>query len=1313
MHSFLRVAALLVLSALCIDRPHAHDFTEPGGTSPGLPNNNQTQPVGCPGCSHCVQQAADPVYLVTGDLIRERQDLLLPGRLLDLDITFVYRSRSAYNGPYGYGWDMAYNVRLKRLENGNALILTGSNRDEEYTWIPGIASYQTPPLVYWTLKLNPDGTHTRTFRDGLRQSFDLNGCLTRVEDRFGNAISFTYTPDPMPIIGTSDYFVDQRGGVISREYLLLSITDTVGRAVTFQYDSTNRLETMTCQDRVWRYEYRPSGNGDLLAVTAPGTDLYPTGTTIQYDYDPQHNLTTVTDAEGQTFLENTYDLITDRIKTQRWGNGTYVFTYNGATTTVMDPRGVVTSYVLNSLGLPTEEKTFTDGVPAGEPAFYRTTHEYNSVGQRLRTVWPRGNATEWKYNFNGQVAEIRRKRIGAIPFVPVADDIVTQFTYESTYAQLASITDANGKKRFYTFDSGVGEPNLGLPKKLTLPHIAAGKPEFLFTYTVHGQLETVTDPNGNVTKLTYDQTLFFLRTLTRAFGTPDAATMRFNEDGFGNQTSIVNGEGQSRTFVYDAQNHLRHALALNVPDDFELRYDKNGNVIEARGSGVPGGFLAFDYTELDWLRGVTNALNESTLYEHDNGGNVRLVTDPKGNATAYEYDERNLPTKQIDANQGQLILGYDDNGNTTSLRDPGGNLTRWEYDDFDRATILRYPVPSTATEQYEYDKLGNLKATVDPKGQRIERDYDPAYQKVSAERWFDAQQTTFGLAYDLGGRLLSVQDPGYGTMTFTYDRADRLKSESTPHGRTVAYQYDLANRLKKLTYPDGSFLTHLYDSLDRLTQITEGPQAVFLATFEYDSLGRRERVLLADGTTTQYDYDDASRVAGLAVTGGASGPQFIGYHYDANGNPIRRERDGRVTYFGYDKLNQLIYEGGADPTVPTPDGGTGGGPIPLPPTFEYDANGNRLSSRDGGATATYIPNHLNQYTSVGGIPHTYDTNGNLIFDGSVVYIYDFLDRLAETQGSFGTARYKYDVFGRIVQKAVNGTIVNVVPAGDQIAEETSGSNAQVAEYVYGQAVDEPLRMNRLGQDHYFHADKLGSVLYMTSPNGQLEERYTYSGFGRTTVSDGTGQPLAASIIGNPFGFAGREYNNHTGSYQNRYREYLPQIGRFASREPLGYWPDANVYRYVGNSATRWRDPFGLQSYPELYAGDPDLPLEPVYPELDIALLASGLAELRGLLLGAKTLLIGATRQRTGSVCTNSLAANPFKGKSVDDIAEMFMDKGFTPKGTDPLRGRGTFVHPNTGRPYHIDAGHLPPKGPHIGVGRPRGRRDLPPRDYEL
>jgi Bacterial toxin 37 len=78
-----------------------------------------------------------------------------------------------------------------------------------------------------------------------------------------------------------------------------------------------------------------------------------------------------------------------------------------------------------------------------------------------------------------------------------------------------------------------------------------------------------------------------------------------------------------------------------------------------------------------------------------------------------------------------------------------------------------------------------------------------------------------------------------------------------------------------------------------------------------------------------------------------------------------------------------------------------------------------------------------------------------------------------------------------------------------------------------------------------------------------------------------------------------------------------------------------------------------------------------------------------------------------------LGGNPFKGKAPQEIGDMLTNKGYVPKGPDPVAGQGTFLNPKTGRSVHIDANHPPPKPPHVSVQRPRDHRNLPPREYPL
>ena len=70
-------------------------------------------------------------------------------------------------------------------------------------------------------------------------------------------------------------------------------------------------------------------------------------------------------------------------------------------------------------------------------------------------------------------------------------------------------------------------------------------------------------------------------------------------------------------------------------------------------------------------------------------------------------------------------------------------------------------------------------------------------------------------------------------------------------------------------------------------------------------------------------------------------------------------------------------------------------------------------------------------------------------------------------------------------------------------------------------------------------------------------------------------PASADSLG-VFSPSLREFDVESGLYYYRARYYDAKIGRFISKDPIGFaGGDVNVYGYVGNSPTNWVDPWGL------------------------------------------------------------------------------------------------------------------------------------------
>lgn len=85
-----------------------------------------------------------------------------------------------------------------------------------------------------------------------------------------------------------------------------------------------------------------------------------------------------------------------------------------------------------------------------------------------------------------------------------------------------------------------------------------------------------------------------------------------------------------------------------------------------------------------------------------------------------------------------------------------------------------------------------------------------------------------------------------------------------------------------------------------------------------------------------------------------------------------------------------------------------------------------------------------------------------------------------------------------------------------------------------------------------------------------------------------GYPMNAPLT--RFSYTGQEFDADTGLYYYNARWYDPATGRFMSQDPLGFAAgDANLMRYVGNSATNATDPNGKST---IRPGDVLLPGAP-------------------------------------------------------------------------------------------------------------------------
>jgi len=110
---------------------------------------------------------------------------------------------------------------------------------------------------------------------------------------------------------------------------------------------------------------------------------------------------------------------------------------------------------------------------------------------------------------------------------------------------------------------------------------------------------------------------------------------------------------------------------------------------------------------------------------------------------------------------------------------------------------------------------------------------------------------------------------------------------------------------------------------------------------------------------------------------------------------------------------------------------------------------------------------------------------------------------------------------------------------------------------------------------YYLTDGNFNVTALAGTDGAVLERYAYDAYGQPRVYDPNWAARQSSSYANAILFCGYFRDAETGMYHVRNRYYHPQLGRWMSRDPIGYVDGMGLYEYVGGCVTAFTDPTGL------------------------------------------------------------------------------------------------------------------------------------------
>lgn len=994
------------------------------------------------------------VNLVYGNLIHTRQDLYIPGRGLPLRIVFTYNSGSFFDGRYGYGWQMNYNVRyVTNSENGNIIIVRPDDRTDIFE-AKDDGTYTATYGVRDNLAATDNGFKLNVYRDTWNNNgeysvyyFDSpdHHNVTRIEDRNGNTLTFKYNGDKQLITVT-----DASGRNLQLTYAgnqLVKINDPSGREFQYQYDANGDMTQYTDPlGGEWAYTYSEDCH-DCLSITDANGNAYP------ISYDENYAISTVGDPDAGTLFTFNYSWTNGRNTTLTDGNGNnsiYAYDEMDRVTSVTNGLGQSTIRVWdNNYNLT----SLTDG--NGNTSNFT----YDEKGNQLTVVDPLGNTvtTTWDELYrrqistqdaNGNTTNLTRDAKGNLTEQTNALGNTTQFTYDE-FGQLSNVTNALGHITTYEYD--------GFGNVTKIINGLGG--EKSFTHDARGNSLTESDENGNVTTHTYD-------TMNRRTKTTNAlgGEIRYQWDAVGNQISVTDARSNQTEYVYDSTNRLisiTDALGgitnyrYDIMGNRTAETDPNGNTTnftfdgtnrlttktDAAGGTTSYGLdavgnltsktdansntIQYIYDAANRMTSKTDPMGNSTIYDYDVNGNKTSQTDANGATTTFQYDAADQLTRKLDALGGQTDYEYDAVGNRISVTDQNRNITIHDYIAEGRLLGVINPLNNRWT--YGYDAVGNIIQRTDANGNTTNYTYDALNRKIQTSY----TEGNIDWEYDANGNLIRAKNH-FGIqeeIILEYDALNRLTNKSVdyknPVGlRTVSYTYDNVGNRQSMTYSDGTIAAMQYDAANRTVQLTSFDG---VSQFEYDLGGRKTRMTNAAGMVFSVDYDAADRPVSMKID--SAGKNFANrtYEYDAVGNKIIEVRNEDSTYrkIMWDakhQRTQIVYGDSSSGSSLMKNGMFAA--TEEIQEFTYDPVGNRISKSVNSAATTYTYNDdsrlIQETTPTETITYAHDNNGNrrsgTNSSGITNFQYDSENRLINyTEPSGRSATYSYSAFGQKIK----------------------------------------------------------------------------------------------------------------------------------------------------------------------------------------------------------------------------------------------------------------------------------------------------------
>jgi len=442
---------------------------------------------------------------------------------------------------------------------------------------------------------------------------------------------------------------------------------------------------------------------------------------------------------------------------------------------------------------------------------------------------------------------------------------------------------------------------------------------YTYTYDSRYNLDTVTELDRGITDYNYDK----------------------ND----NLTSITDPYNKTISFGYN-QRDLVDSVTIGLAAEgmtYGFDYDLNGNMEKL--TDPYNHMTQYDYDGYDRLRSVKDPLNNKTVIERSQAGNMLLikrldpsdvlirksvlVNDPLGRMTAYsikdvDTDADVLSLSYTYADAGKLVTITDDLGRVSTVIKNDEGLVKKEIDAAGNAIEYYY--------DYEEEKglSGNLTRKVETEkrqdGSGTEETHVTEYtynafnkiEKIRENAETDEPFiTTF--TYDEKGNLSGTIDAEENIITHKYDKFGR-KEWTKKHFKngqeiTASFEYYSNNLLWKVKDDSKNETVYEYDGQKRPQKIIYPDTSYIEYTYGFTMIDnkkyRMETEKQRNGTIVETIYDGNNRVWKRSIDGAGAeveGTTFETYAYDELSRLTEAVNDFSTVKRKYDSLNRITEE---------------------------------------------------------------------------------------------------------------------------------------------------------------------------------------------------------------------------------------------------------------------------------------------------------------------------------------------------------------------------------------------------------------------